>query len=124
MGLFQASMLHVMKSLRDEMLALKNKESDADKSSKLKPCLDFQNPTLLGLLIRFTWIHRKFSQWAWSLMALNFHLGLHKSLTDSAHYQARPKHKNHSDKRKHKSKPSTNLSCLQRKMSPLPIPEG
>ena len=33
MGLFQASMLDAMKSLRDEMLALQNKESGVDKTS-------------------------------------------------------------------------------------------
>ena len=33
MGLFQASMLDAMKSLKDEMLALRNKESDVDKTS-------------------------------------------------------------------------------------------
>ena len=33
MGLFQAPMLDAMKSLRDEMLALQNKESGVDKTS-------------------------------------------------------------------------------------------
>ena len=50
MGLFQASMLDAMKSLRDEMHALRNKESDVDKTSDLAqakpmPGTSTSNPT-------------------------------------------------------------------------------
>ena len=122
MGLFQASMLDAMKSLRDEMLALKNKESGVEKTSdsaqaKPMPGPSKSNPTP---------VHSDHSEVQpmdmepygptfppMSTQKPHSEHGVHsdphsdhsEQASDSEYYQARPKHKKHSDKRKHKSKP-------------------
>ena len=125
MGLFQASMLDAMKSLRDKMLALKNKESDVDKTSdsaqaKPMPGPSKSNPTQTSDLVHSD--HSKVQPMDMepygpqlpprSTQKPHSEHGVHsdphsdysEQASDSEYYQARPKHKKHSDKRKHKSK--------------------
>ena len=124
MGVFQASMLDAMKSLRDEMLALKNK-SDVDKTSD-----PTQANTRPGPSTRTSDpIHSDPSEvqpmdlepYGPSLPPRSTQKpqperGVHSDLhsehsehsdqaSDSEYYQARPKHKKHADRKKYKSKP-------------------
>ena len=117
-------MLDAMKSLRDEMLALKNK-SDIDKTSDTTQAKTMPGPS--------TWtsdpIHSDPSEvqpmdlepYGSSLPPRStqkpqpergVHLDLHSEhsehsdqASDSEYYQARPKHKKHADRKKHKSEP-------------------
>ena len=131
MGLCQASMLEAMKNLRDEMLSFhKASESGVDKTSdsaqaKPMPGTSTQpdpptwtsNPTQsnhhsdvqpMDLEPYGPQLPPKSSQ------PQSEHASRHSDLesnhseccSDSEYYQVRPKHKKHSDKRKHKSKPS------------------
>ena len=127
LGLFQVSMLDAMKSLRDEMLALQNKESGVDKTSDLAqakpmPGTSKTNPPTRtsdrvpsdhsevqpmelepfgpALLPRST--QKPHSERVVHSDPDSDHS---EQASDSEYYQARPKHKKHSDKRKHKSKP-------------------
>ena len=78
MGVFQASILEAMKSLRDEMLSFqKASKSGLVKtfdSAKQNLCLELLlNPTLrLGLLIFLHPNTRMFNLWTWSPMDLHF----------------------------------------------------
>ena len=140
MGVFQASMLDAMKSLRDEMLALKNK-SDVDKTSD-----PTQSKSLPGPSTRTSEpVHSDPSEvqpmdlepYGPSLPPRSTQKpqperGVHSDIhsehsdqaSDSEYYQARPKHKKHADRKKHKSKPIHQKSRLQMKMSPLLPLEG
>ena len=126
MGLFQSSMLDAMKSLRDEMLALQNKESGVDKTSdsaQAKPMpgtsktnttrtsdpvpsdhsevqpMDMEpyGPALPPRSTQKSHFKR--------VVPSDPNSDHSEQASDSENYQARPKHKKHSDKRKHKSKP-------------------
>ena len=126
MGLFQASMLDAMKSLRDEMLALINKESDVDKTSDSAQAKAIPGPSKANPTRTSDPIHSDPSEvqpmdlepYGPSLPPRSTQKpqpehGVHSDInsehseqaSDSEYYQARPKHKKHSDKRKHKSKP-------------------
>ena len=129
MGVFQASMLEAMKSLRDEIFSFhKATESGVDKTSdstqaKPMPGTSSQpdpprtsNPTPsrhsdiqpMDLEPYGPPLPPKSSQ------PQSEHASKHSDvesnhserISDSEYYQVHPKHKKHSDKRKHKSKPS------------------
>ena len=126
MDLFQASMLDAMKSLRDEMLALKNKESDVDKTSnstqgKPRPGPSKSNPTRTSDPVQSdpSEVQPMYMEPYGpqlpprSTQKPHSKRGVHsdpnsdhsEQASNSEYYQARPKLKKHSDKRKHKSKP-------------------
>ena len=126
MGLLQASMLDAMKSLRDVMLALKNKLSGVDDtpdsaqakpmpgSSKSKPTRtsdpiqsDPSEVQLMDLEPYGPQLPPRSTQKPHSERGVHSDPNSDHSeqASDSEYYQARPKHKKHSDKRKHKSKP-------------------
>ena len=122
MGVFQASMLDAMKSLRDEMLALKNR-SEVDQTSDPK-----QNKNLPGPSNRTSEPIQSdpsevqpmdVEHYGPSLpprstkkpqpergVQSDSHSEHSEQVSDSEYYQARPKHKKHVDRKKHQSKPS------------------
>ena len=123
MGVFQASMLDAMKSLRDEMLALKNR-SDVDKTSdpnqhKSKSLPGPSNRTSEPVQLDPSEVQpMDVESYGPSLPPRStkkpqpergVHSDSHSEHTeqasDSEYYQARPKHKKHADRKKHKSKP-------------------
>ena len=126
MGVFQASMLDAMKSLRDEMLALKNK-SEVDKTSdstqkkslpgpsnwtsepiqsdpsEVQPMdVDHYGPSLPPRSTKKPLPERG--------VPSDDHSEHSDQASDSEYYQARPKHKKHADRKKHKSKPISKKS--------------
>ena len=138
MGFCQTSMLDAMKSLRDEMLALQNKESGVDKTSdsaqaKTNTTLtsdpvpsDHSEVQPMDMEPYGPALPPRSTQKSHSERVVHSDPNSDHSeqASDSEYYQARPKHKKHSDKRKHKSEPIHNLSRLQRKVSPLSTFEG
>ena len=119
-------MLDAMKSLTDEMLVLRNKELDLDKTfdsaqAKPLPGPTKSNPPRTSDLVQSDPsevqpmdIEPYGPQFPpRSTQMPQSERGVHSDLlsyhseqaSNSEYYQARPKHKKHSDKRKHKSKP-------------------
>ena len=143
MGLFQASMLDAMKSLRDEMLALKNKELGVDKTSDSAQAKPMPGPSKSNLPTQTSDpVHSDHSEVQpmelkpygpalppRSTQNLNLSLLYTRILTRNrlpipSTTRQDLNTKNTLTRGNINPNPSTNLSGLQRKMSPLPIPEG
>ena len=115
-------MLDAMKSLRDEMLALQKKESGVDKTSDSAqanpvPGTSQSNPqTSDPIPSEHSDVQpMDLEPYGPPLPLKSFqkpqpersvHSDHSERCSDSEYYQVHPKHKKHSDKRKHKSKPS------------------
>ena len=119
-------MLDAMKSRRDEMLALKNKESDVEKTSDSAQAKTMPGPSKANPTQTLDPTHSDPSEVQpmdlepygpplppRSTQKPQPERGVHSDhhsehsdqASDSKYHQARPKHKKHSDRRKHKSKP-------------------
>ena len=126
MGLFQSSMLDAMKNLRDEMLAFQKKESGVDKTSDLAqanlPGTSETNPPTrtsdpvhsdhsevqpMDMEPYGPSLPPRSTQKPHSERVVHSDPDSDHSeqASDSEYYQVRPKHKKHSDKRTHISKP-------------------